>query len=97
MTTNPGDGLLLLTPKDWKLRLEGRVRRPFELSYAELLSLPSTQAVATLDCTVGWYSTQIWQGIPLEELLAFAEPQVVVGYVRLQAASGYSKGFLLPH
>jgi len=34
----------------WKLRLEGSVTKPFEISYAELRAMPSVTIPATLEC-----------------------------------------------
>jgi DMSO/TMAO reductase YedYZ molybdopterin-dependent catalytic subunit len=36
--------------KNWRLRLEGEVERPFELNYDELLKLESRKIPATLEC-----------------------------------------------
>ncbi len=34
----------------WKLKIEGAVERPFELSYAELLQMPARKMVSLLEC-----------------------------------------------
>jgi DMSO/TMAO reductase YedYZ molybdopterin-dependent catalytic subunit len=39
-----------LDARDWKLRVVGAVKRPLELSYNELLALPSRTAAVTLEC-----------------------------------------------
>jgi DMSO/TMAO reductase YedYZ molybdopterin-dependent catalytic subunit len=39
-----------LEQKDWRLRIEGRVKHPCELSYDELLSMPSRTVMMTLEC-----------------------------------------------
>jgi DMSO/TMAO reductase YedYZ molybdopterin-dependent catalytic subunit len=36
--------------KDWRLRVEGEIERPFEIDYDELLSLESHTIPATLEC-----------------------------------------------
>jgi DMSO/TMAO reductase YedYZ molybdopterin-dependent catalytic subunit len=36
--------------KTWRLKVEGAVEKPFELSYEELTSLPSRTLTATLEC-----------------------------------------------
>jgi DMSO/TMAO reductase YedYZ molybdopterin-dependent catalytic subunit len=50
---------------------------------------------ATLDCTVGWYSTQVWRGIRLADLLEQAGLLSEAVSVRLVAASGYLVEFNL--
>jgi len=37
-------------PGDWSLEVKGMVDRPFELTYAELLAMPHTEADVTLSC-----------------------------------------------
>jgi len=34
----------------WRLKVEGMVERPFELSYEDLLAMPATTQIATLEC-----------------------------------------------
>jgi DMSO/TMAO reductase YedYZ molybdopterin-dependent catalytic subunit len=56
---------------------------------AELTQMPTSNLVATLDCTGGWYSEQRWQGIRVGDLLAQAEVQEGARYVRFRSATGY--------
>lgn len=91
VTTNPGSGLIRIDPGDWRLAMRGLVRQPFELSLADLNALPPHKASPILDCTVGWYSQQIWSGIPLIDLLRVAEPDDKARYVSLVDVSGYRK------
>lgn len=93
VTTNPGDGRIRLDPASWRLQVGGAVARPFALTYPDLLSLPAEERQATLDCTVGWFSTQVWRGVPLMDLVRAAHPLPGAGLVQLVAASGYSKTF----
>ena len=58
----------------WSLEVGGLVDRPFELSYDELLDLPSVEEFSTLMCIsneVGGdlISTARWTGVPLGDLL----------------------------
>jgi DMSO/TMAO reductase YedYZ molybdopterin-dependent catalytic subunit len=39
-----------LTPASWRLRIEGRVSRPLELSWEELEGLPQRSVFATVEC-----------------------------------------------
>ncbi len=92
---NIGDGRLVLDAATWKLVVEGAVDQPYALDYAQTLALPAEEVTATLDCTDGWYSTQVWRGVPLRALLAAARPQAGAVAVVLRAASGYSGYFTL--
>ena len=53
----------------WRLAVTGRVARPLTLSAAELAQAPRQEVTAVLDCTGGWYTEQVWQGIPVAWLL----------------------------
>src|ERR671930_206076 len=41
-------------PATWRLRIDGLVRRPLELSYDDLLGLPKAQQVSPFHCGTGW-------------------------------------------
>lgn len=59
VTSGPGQGKIKLDPSTWKLRLTGAVKTPLTLIYTETLALSLSEVTATLDCTGGWYTTQI--------------------------------------
>jgi DMSO/TMAO reductase YedYZ molybdopterin-dependent catalytic subunit len=59
----------------WRLRIDGLVRRPVELSYDELLALPRAEQVSTFHCVTGWTVKDVrWGGVRFHDLLALAEP-----------------------
>ena len=53
-------------PRDARVRLTVRGRN---LESADIAALPLETVEATLDCTSGWYSTQTWRGVRLDQLL----------------------------
>ena len=53
------------------------------------MNLDTTTVTATLDCTIGWFTTQEWSGIALKDLLQLAGQERSPTLVRLQAAEGY--------
>ena len=53
----------------WRLRVSGRVERPGEITYAELLSFSRHEVSAVLDCTGGWWSEQRWSGVRLGDVV----------------------------
>jgi DMSO/TMAO reductase YedYZ molybdopterin-dependent catalytic subunit len=62
-------------PHTWRLRVNGLVRRPLELSYAELRSLPQAEQVSTFHCVTGWTVSDVhWTGVRFHDLLALAQP-----------------------
>ena len=61
-------------PETWTLRIDGMVGRPVELTFAELLKMPLTEADITLVCVSnqvgGTYNgNATWLGVPLAGLL----------------------------
>jgi DMSO/TMAO reductase YedYZ molybdopterin-dependent catalytic subunit len=75
----------------WRLKIEGRVARPLELSLADLLESPTVQLEAVLECAgnaaggtaVG---NAVWQGVPLAQLLDRAGVANDAAAVLLQGA-----------
>jgi hypothetical protein len=57
---------------EWRLQVRGRVAQAFALTYDELTALTFITRTATIDCTLGWASTQQWRGIALQDLLTRA-------------------------
>ncbi|MGH2852361.1 MAG: molybdopterin-dependent oxidoreductase, partial [Solirubrobacteraceae bacterium] len=59
----------------WRLKLDGLVRRPLELSYDQLLALPKVEQVSTFHCVTGWIVDGVrWGGVRFHDLLANATP-----------------------
>ncbi|HEY0831386.1 MAG TPA: molybdopterin-dependent oxidoreductase [Candidatus Dormibacteraeota bacterium] len=67
----------------WRLRVGDR-----ELSYDEVSAF-GDQMVATLDCTGGFFSTQVWTGARLDRLLK----EVRGSSIRVVSQSGYDRRF----
>jgi len=59
----------------WRLRIDGLVRTPIEISYDELLAFPKAEQVSTFHCVTGWTVTDVhWGGVRFRDLLAQAGP-----------------------
>ncbi len=95
ITQSAGEGESRIDPATWRLTLQGAMESPRQLSYQELLSLPSSEVTAVIDCTLGWYSTQVWRGIPMTDLLASTDLHPQATAIRLKAATGYVHTFTL--
>ena len=54
---------------DWKLKVDGLVATPLELSLAELRAMPSRTQITRHDCVEGWSCIGKWTGVPLSALL----------------------------
>jgi len=59
----------------WRLKLDGLVGRPLELSYDQLLALPKVEQVSTFHCVTGWIVDGVhWGGVRFHDLLASVAP-----------------------
>ena len=82
-----------VSPETWTLRIDGMVDRPFELTFAELLRMPLTEADITLVCVSnqvgGTYNgNATWLGVPLAGLLRRAGVRAGADQVLSAATDG---------
>lgn len=77
----------------YRLAVTGRVRRPLDLTAAELDATDTLEAV--IDCTGGWYSRQRWRGTSLARLIDRAGALPDASHVRVISHTGYRWGFAL--
>lgn len=73
----------------WRLRVSGAVEEDYSLTLDELGLLPQLAVEATLDCTGGWYTEQMWRGIAVADLLARAQPTDAARHVSFISSTGY--------
>ncbi|HEX5481628.1 MAG TPA: molybdopterin-dependent oxidoreductase [Terriglobia bacterium] len=90
-----------LTPgvraSSWRLKVDGLVARPFDLTYSQALALPRIEKDYTLECIsnpIGGHDigNARWTGTPLKPLIERAQPASRASHVILYAADGYSTG-----
>ncbi len=93
ITQSGGEGESRIDVTRWTLTLYGEVESPQQWRYQELAARSTTAITATVDCTLGWYSTQVWQGIRLTDLLAAAGMRPEAKVIQLKAATGYAQAF----
>lgn len=54
---------------DWRLKIDGLVEHPVELSLADLKKLPARTQITRHDCVEGWSAIGKWTGVPLGPIL----------------------------
>ncbi len=91
-----GEGRTPIEIDSWRLALSGAVLRPRSWTYGQIKVIGRQEQIATLDCTDGWYTTQVWGGVPLARLLQDAGVQEAALGFALRAVSGYAAYFILP-
>ena len=82
-----------VSPETWTLTIDGMVDRPVELTFAELLTMPLTEADITLVCVSnqvgGTYNgNATWLGVPLAGLLRRAGVRAGADQVLSAATDG---------
>ena len=54
---------------DWRLMVDGLVRRPLRLSLDQLRAMPRRTQITRHDCVEGWSAIGKWTGVPLSIIL----------------------------
>ncbi len=75
---------------DWKLVVDGQVRRPLELSLHQIRSMPARTQITRHDCVEGWSAIGKWTGVPLKLLLDAAGVKPSVRYVVFHCADDFA-------
>ncbi|MHB8382801.1 MAG: molybdopterin-dependent oxidoreductase [Candidatus Binataceae bacterium] len=84
-------------PSAWRLSIKGLVANPFELSYAQIKSLPQIDETLTLECIGNppdgtLIGNARWRGVRLRPLLERARLDRRAVWVVMRAADGYYTG-----
>ncbi len=74
---------------DYRLRVDGLVRRPLSLSLDRLRSLPARTQITRHDCVEGWSAIGRWTGTPLRGLLNEAGLLPAAKYIVFHCADDY--------
>ena len=91
LTSWLNDAPARVDPAAWRLTVGGAVERELSLAYDEISAVAET--TATIDCTGGWYSTQVWRGVAVPDLLARAGPTGAASSVTFTSVTGYYRRF----
>jgi len=67
--------------RNYRLKVDGLVRRPGAWSFDELRTLGERTQITRHDCVEGWSAIGQWTGTPLAALLAAVEPTTSAKYV----------------
>lgn len=77
--------------RTWRLKIEGRVSRPIEVSLADLIESPARKLEAVLECAGNApggsaVSNGVWEGVPMPDLLRAAGVEPGATKVLLEGA-----------
>jgi DMSO/TMAO reductase YedYZ molybdopterin-dependent catalytic subunit len=82
-----GDG----DARNFKLRVHGAVKSPFEITYEGLLKLPQVTKEADVHCVTGWSLIKgLWKGVQIATLAEKAEVKSEARFVIFEAAHGFT-------
>ena len=90
-------GVQFIDAATYALVLDGLVGRPSSWSYAELQGMDRIAKLITIHCVEGWSVKALWEGIPLTDLFAQAEPLAAANTVIFHAADGYTTSLPLDY
>ncbi|QWK18981.1 MAG: sulfite oxidase-like oxidoreductase [Hydrogenobacter thermophilus] len=77
--------------KSYTFRVFGLVKNPLELSYEEILNMPSVELIADFHCVTRWSVKDIqWEGVPTKYILELAKPEEKAKFVMIHCLEGYT-------
>jgi len=84
-----GDGPTHVNIEDYRLRVDGDVSKPLQLTVVDLYAMSSVQRTLRIECVLGWAADVPWDGIPLPDLLRLAGASEKVASVTIESVTGY--------
>ncbi|MFN3813837.1 MAG: sulfite oxidase-like oxidoreductase [Aquificaceae bacterium] len=77
--------------ESYRFRVFGQTENPMNMTYGELLSLPSIQLLADFHCVTHWSVKDIlWEGIPTSHIVSLAKPKSNAKFVMVHCLEGYT-------
>ncbi|MCJ7443964.1 MAG: molybdopterin-dependent oxidoreductase [Methanotrichaceae archaeon] len=94
---NALQGTQFIDGSSFRLKVTGLVDKELDLSYDELLELPSYSEVVYMSCVEGWGFTAKWTGFRVTDLFNISGLKPEASYVIFRSADGYSTGLPLDY
>jgi DMSO/TMAO reductase YedYZ molybdopterin-dependent catalytic subunit/thiosulfate reductase cytochrome b subunit len=76
----------------WRLRIDGLVENPVELSLAELRALPQHEQITQHFCIQGWSGVAKWGGVSMQTIVELVKPEPRVKWVVFYSIAEGSDG-----
>lgn len=83
-------GIQTVSLSGYTLKIDGLVNSPQDLTYDEVLALPSDTRLLTLHCVERWSATLLWKGVPLKDLFQASQVKAEAKTVIFHAVDGYT-------
>ena len=85
---------VLRDPSTWRLRVDGLVAQPLELSLEALMGMPRVSYTVKHHCVEGWTAIAGWHGVPLAAIVERCRPLPAARYIDFVSFdSDYSNGW----
>ena len=86
-----------IDPKEWQLKIFGRVRKPMTITFDELLKRPMIERYVTLSCVSNEVGGDLvgnakWLGVPLKDLIDEVGPDAGTDQMVSRSDDGFSAG-----
>jgi methionine sulfoxide reductase catalytic subunit len=80
--SDPAPESVLFKPRPWTVSIEGEVKKPKQISIEDIFKIaPLEERIYRMRCVEGWSMVIPWVGLPLAQLIKFAEPTANARYV----------------
>ena len=86
-----GDTEYEVNLEQWRLEITGKVKKPFKLSYSQILEMPAIERKILMICSGVFANQGLWKGVSIWDLLEMAGIREGVTHVTLRGASRYSE------
>lgn len=89
LIVNSFDGTPKIDLANYRLQVNGQVKRPLNLSLDDLRRLPYESQITQHVCVEGWAAVVQWGGVKLADVLQLAGVKSTARYVYFSSADGY--------
>ena len=81
---------------DWRLRIDGQVGKPIQLTWEQFNALPQVEDVSDFHCVTTWSKFDCrWGGVAFTTLYELVQPKPEAGFVYFTSYDGYSTNVAL--
>ncbi len=85
-TVVPGESF---DPNNWRLIVDGLVRNPLDLTFAQFTDLPQVEAIRDFYCVEGWGVPEVnWKGVTLREVMKQADIDPLATHLVFDSSDG---------
>ena len=82
--------------KDWRLKINGTVENPVELTWDDFMALPQTEDTSDFHCVTTWSKLNMnWKGVRLLDLAALVQPDEKATHIMCYGYDNYTTNLSL--